>query len=72
MFEWVVNTSLKLVEHNLNIYFMLFEFKKIVFINFHFVAFTDDIFLYMQIYYVWILQRLVRNIKHNEIYTWCA
>ena len=27
---------------------MLFELKKIVLIDFHFVVFTDDIFLYLQ------------------------
>ena len=40
---------LKLVEYNLNIYLMLFELTKIhVLIDFHFMAFTLEIFLYLQ------------------------
>ena len=29
MFDWVLNTPLKLVEYNFNIYVTLFELKKI-------------------------------------------
>ena len=43
---------LKVIEYNLKIYLMLFELKKIhVFIDFHFVVFTHDIFLYQQFIY---------------------
>ena len=47
-FQCFLNKPLKLVEYNLNIFLMLFELKKIVLIDFHFVVFTDDIFLYLQ------------------------
>ena len=51
MFEWVLNTPLKLVEYNLKIYLMLFELKKKqhVLTDFHFVVFTHDNILYQQI-----------------------
>ena len=31
MFQWVLNTPLKLVEYNLKIYLMLFELEKFMF-----------------------------------------
>ena len=31
MFEWALNMPLKLIEHNFNIYFMLFELKNFMF-----------------------------------------
>ena len=51
------------VEYNLNV----IGIEKVVLINFHFVFLTRHISL-SAIYPLRILQRLVRNSKHNEIY----
>ena len=60
MFKQALNTPLKLVECNLNIYLMLFEFKKLFF-TLPSLA-THGIFL-SAIYFLCVLQRLVRNIN---------
>ena len=49
MFEWVLNTPLKIVEYNLEIYLMLLNWKIHVLIDFHYAVFTHDNFLYLKV-----------------------
>ena len=59
MFKWTLNTPLKLAEYNLKIYSTLFKWKKIMF-KLIFTSLSAIDLLY-------ILQKLVSNIKHNEV-----
>ena len=70
MFEWVLNMPLKLIEYNLKIYLMLFEFKKIhVLTDFHFVVFTHDNFLNLQFIRCMFCSDFWETLN-NEIYFW--